>query len=532
MDTFAEIIDALRTPFIGLGTTIKNFFRPPVTIQYPWEKDQLPLRSRGVLGMHDFFDAETISHRSKLYFTEEGQYNPNIAKAPCIWGCPDNVPAREYVTLSGEGEFLKALTLLKNHYPWSGVLGRICSAPCEGECNRGKVTGKTIAIRKLKRFLADYEYRLPKSDWWDYRKMQEHFTKKPTGKKIAVLGAGPAGITCAWYLAMRGHKVTIYERFPNAHGYNGGGYLFTGIPKYRLNRKVLEKEVQDVLSMEGVEIVYNAEVGINIQFEEIAQRHDAVFICVGAIKPLRLNIPGEDLEGVIPAEDYLEELNFWLEDPNYPFKLRPGKKIIIIGGGFTSMDASRSARRLGSEAILVYRRTQSEMLASLDEIEDGQEEDVKYWFLLSPIEVKGTNGHVSGFVLRQNRLGDFDRSRRRRPIEIKGSDALHECDTVMTAISREPSLRWLPSDIKLTKRGTIDVHPETLMSVSRRGVFAGGDVVLGPATVIQAVAQAKTAARAIHEYLTGEKPHEEIFDQWGVMKNKKIVVMPHVGASA
>lgn len=524
MDQFAEIIDALRTPFLGLGTTLKNFLKPPVTIPYPWVKDEIPTRSRGVLGMHEFFDAEGISNRSQHYFTEEGQYNQGIAKAPCIWGCPAETPAREYVTLSGEGNFLKALTLLKNHYPFSGVLGRICSAPCESECNRGKVTGKTIAIRKLKRYLADYEYRLPKTQWWDYKKMQEHFTKKSSGKKVAILGAGPAGITCAWYLAMRGHQCTIYERFPQGHHHYGGGYLFTGIPKYRLNRKIIEKEVRDVLEMNGVEIVYSCEIGVNLQFEEIASRFDAVFVGVGAIKPLKLRIQGEEKEGVIPAEDYLEQLNFWLEDSTYPFKLRPGKKIIIIGGGFTSMDAARSARRLGADAILVYRRTQEEMLASIDEIDDGKEENVEYKFLLSPVEVKGGN-HVEGFVLRENRLGDFDKSRRRRPMEIAGSDKLYDCDTVMTAISREPNLRWLPDDIKRSKGGTIEVHPDTMMSVSRKGVFAGGDVVLGPATVIQAIGQAKIAARSIHEYLTDEKPFEEIYDYWNVMSSKKAVTV-------
>src|ERR1700687_2447117 len=178
MNTLSEILDALVSPIVGLGVTLKNFLRIPVTLQYPWEKEDLPVRSRGVLNMHYFFDPEGMSNRSKLYFTPEGQYNKGLAKAPCVWGCPAETPAREYVTLSGEGKFLKALTLLKNHYPFSGVLGRICSAPCEGECNRGKVTGKTIAIRKLKRYLADYEYQLPKDQWWDYRKMQEHFTKR------------------------------------------------------------------------------------------------------------------------------------------------------------------------------------------------------------------------------------------------------------------------------------------------------------------------------------------------------------------
>jgi NADPH-dependent glutamate synthase beta subunit-like oxidoreductase len=524
MDQFAEIIDALRTPFLGLGTTLKNFIKPPVTIPYPWVKDDIPTRSRGVLGMHEFFDAEGMSNRSKHYFTDDGQFNEKIAKAPCIWGCPAETPAREYVTLSGEGEFLKALTLLKNHYPFSGVLGRICSAPCEGECNRGKVTGKTIAIRKLKRFLADYEYRLPKDQWWNYKKMQEHFTKNDSPKKVAVLGAGPAGITCAWYLALRGHQCTIYERLPQTKLHHGGGYLFTGIPKYRLNRKVLEKEVRDVLEMKGVEIVYDCEIGVNLQFEEIASHFDAVFIGVGAIKPLKLRVPGENLQGVIPAENYLEQLNFWLEDPTYPFSLKPGKKIVIIGGGFTSMDSSRSARRLGSETILVYRRTQEEMLASLDEIDDAKEENVEYKFLLSPVEVKGKD-HVQGFILRENRLGDFDRSRRRRPIEVPDSDTLYECDTVMTAISREPNLRWLPENIKRSKGGTIEVHPNTLMSVSRKGVFAGGDVVLGPATVIQAIGQAKIAARAIHEYLTDEKPFEEIYDYWQVMSSKKTLAV-------
>lgn len=526
----SELVDAVSSPVIGLGITLKNFLKTPVTLQYPWEKETLPTRSRGVLGMHYFFSADGMSNRSQLYF-KDSQYNKELAQAPCVWGCPAETPAREYVTLSGEGKFLKALTLLKNHYPFSGVLGRICSAPCEGECNRGKVTGKTIAIRKLKRYLADYEYQLPKDQWWDYRKMQEHFSKRPTGKKVAILGAGSAGLTAAWYLAMRGHQCTVYERFPKAHGHNGGGYLFTGIPKYRLNRKILEKEVADVASLPGVEMIYSAEIGKNIQFDEIASKHDAVFVGVGAIKTLKLNIPGEELPNVIAAEDFLEELNFWLEDPSYPFKLKPGKKVLIIGGGFTSMDASRSSRRLGADALLVYRRTQAEMLASYDEIEDGQEEQVDYQFLLSPIEVKG-NGKVEGMILRKNRLGDFDKSRRRRPIEIKGSDKLYECDTIMTAISREPSIGWLPKDIAVTKRGTIDVDPKTMMSLSRAGVFAGGDVVLGPATVIQAIGQAKIAARNIHQYLTGEIPSEEIFDYWGAMKENKQIAVPEMAAAS
>lgn len=479
LDYITEITKGFYSLLGGMTVTAKSFLKNPVTLQYPLEKEKLPERFRGVLGIKDFYNAETIERRSNFF--------ANKKIAPCIDGCPANTPAREYVTLTGEKKFKEAIVLLKNHYPFLGVLGRICSAPCETVCSRGTKAGsKTIAIRKIKRFLGDYDKSLPEAEQFDYKKMQLPFKKA----KAAVIGAGPAGLIAAWYLALRGYPVTIYEKHPVA-----GGYLATGIPKYRLPRQILFDEVKMITDL-GVNIEYNTEMGKDIQFDDLKARgFSSIFIGAGALKANTMNIPGEDAKGVIAAEDFLENVN--LDRP-----CNIGKCVCVIGGGFTSMDATRSSIRLGAEVHLFYRRTQHEMTASEDEVEDADEEGVQYHFLAAPKRVLSENGKVTGMEFTRCELGKMDASGRRAPIPMPGTEFIHKCNTILTAVSRAPSLPWLPQDIERKRNGTIKVNENT-METTRPGVFAGGDVVLGAKTVIEAIAQGKIAASAMAEYMGG-----------------------------
>lgn len=477
LEYIADITKGFYSLISGMTVTAQSFFKKPVTVQYPLEKEQLPPRFRGVLGVKKFYNAETIESRSNFF--------ANKKLAPCIDGCPANTPAREYVTLTGERRFKEAIVLLKNHYPFLGVLGRICSAPCETVCSRGTKAGsKTIAIRKIKRFLGDYEKTLPIEKQFDYKKMQE----SPKKSKAAVIGAGPAGLIVAWYLSLRGYPVTIFEKHPVP-----GGYLATGIPKYRLSREVLFDEVKMITDL-GTVIQYNTEIGKEIQFEELqSMGYKAVFVGAGALKANTMNIPEEEAQGVIPAESFLEDVNL-----DRPYNI--GKCVCVIGGGFTAMDACRSSIRLGAKVHLFYRRTQHEMTANEDELEDSHEEGVQYHFLTAPKRVIAENGKVAGMEFIRCELGKMDASSRRSPVHIPGTEFIHECDTILTAVSRTPSLPWLPEDIECKKNGTIKVN-ETTMETTRKGVFAGGDVVLGAKTVIEAIAQGKMAAHAMAEYL-------------------------------
>jgi len=479
-----RLITGFYSLLVGLRLTMINFIRRPVTIQYPWHRDDLPQRSRGVPMPWDYFDAENTAAKS-LDFAKSSD-------APCTLGCPALTDARAYVTLAGEGRFDDAVRLLKNTYPFSGCLGRICSAPCEKTCNRN-FSHTTITIRQIKRFLYDYDHALAAEKRIP---LCEH--PVPLDKEeVAIIGAGPAGVACATDLAKLGYRPTVFEKFSVP-----GGYLYTGIPAYCLPREVILDEVKAVEAL-GVTFKYNTEIGKDLSLDGISARgFKAIFIGAGALKPVRLNLPGEDLDGVVPAEYFLEDLNLGRTP-------KIGKKVAVIGGGFTAMDTCRSARRLGAEATVLYRRTEKEMPAELHEVHDAKEEGVNFEFLVAPLEIIGENGKVTGMKFVRTRLGDKDRSGRRRPVPIEGSEFVFPCDTVYTAISRSVDLPWLPERIQKEKWGTIKVDWDT-GATSMNGVFAGGDVTLGALTVIAAIAAGKRAATGIDAYLSKKAGREPL----------------------
>lgn len=461
---------------VGMRLTFINFVRKPVTIQYPWEKDTLPDRSRGVPMPWDYFTAEDTAAKSRTF--------PTSPDAPCTLGCPARTDARAYVYLTAEGRFDEAVRLLKDTYPFSGCLGRICSAPCEKTCNRN-FSHTTILIRQVKRFLYDYDRSLPP----EKRIPLAAQPVAPNKEEVAIIGAGPAGVACATDLAKLGYHCTIFEKHPVP-----GGYLYTGIPAYRLPRDVILDEIKAVEEL-GVTIKFKTEIGKDLPFEKLKERgFSAIFIGAGALLPVRLNIPGEELEGVVPAEDFLEDMNLGRTP-------KIGKNVVVIGGGFTAMDTCRSSRRLGAKAAVFYRRTENEMPAEAHEVHDAKEEGVEFQYLVAPLEVVGEGGKVTGVKFQRTRLGDKDRSGRRRPVPIKGSEFVHPCDTVYTAISRSVDLPWLPAEVEKEKWGTIKVDWDT-GATSLPGVFAGGDVTLGALTVIAAIAAGKRAASGIDAYLS------------------------------
>ena len=418
-------------------------------------------------------------------------------KKPCVAGCPVEIDIPAFIKSIEEGDFMDAAAKLKDQNNLPAVCGRVCpqETQCEAVCTLGK-KGEPVAIGRLERFASDYEAAggelivPPKAP--------------PSGKKVAVIGAGPGGLTCAGDLARMGHEVTIFEAL-NAPG----GVLTYGIPEFRLPKAVVMREVEYVRQL-GVEIRLDQVIGCSNTLQELfAQGYEAAFIGIGAGLPMFMNIPGENLNGVYSANEYLTRSNLMKAYlfPEYDTPIKKGKKAAVIGGGNVALDSARTALRLGAEEVsIVYRRSRQEMPARAEEIAHAAEEGVVFKFLTLPQRILGDEW-VSGMECLEMELGEPDDSGRRRPIPIAGSEFELEVDLVVMAIGTRAN-PLLPSslpELALNKWGYIDADPETGRT-SIPNIFAGGDIVTGSATVIEAMGAGKRSARAIHELLTGEEP--------------------------
>ncbi len=411
--------------------------------------------------------------------TDKDQFSAEEREAtllPCTNACPAGIDVPRYVRLIAEGRPTEALAVIREKVPFPGVLGRVCMHPCEAACRRGQIN-EAVSIRALKRFASDSD----DGSW------KQNSKKAPTsGKKVAIIGSGPAGLTAAYYLAKAGHSVTVFEALPEA-----GGMLRVGIPAYRLPREVLMSEIEEIKSV-GVEIKLNSKVDSTASL--LRDGYDAVFVGVGAHRGIKMGIEGEDSRGVIEGIQILREVNLGGE-------VELGNKVGVIGGGDVAIDAARTALRLGAKEVMIaYRRTRTEMPAGEEEIAEALNEGIKVEFLAAPSRVASKDGHLELECMRME-LGEPDASGRRRPMPISGSEFSLEFDSVITAIGQEADL---PEEfgLELNKGKTILVNAESL-TTQKAGVFAGGDAVSGPASVIEAIAAGRKAAAAIDRYLGG-----------------------------
>ena len=413
----------------------------------------------------------------------------DLVSSPCHHTCPIDTEACSYVALIAHGKFKEALEVNRWVNPLSSVCGRVCNHPCETRCRAGEV-GEPIAIRHLKRFVADYE-----------RQNGGRPSVTPVPKKyekVAIVGSGPAGLVAGWELAKRGYDPTIFEAESIP-----GGMLSWGIPDYRLPKDVLMDEIEAIKQM-GVDIKTNTPIGKDLTLDDLLkQGYKAIFIATGAPVNLKLDIPGEDVEGVIDPIEFLKTYNLEKE-------AKVGKKAAVVGGGNTALDAARTAWRLGADVTILYRRTRPEMPANEEEIDEALEEGIKIEYLTLPIEAIAENGKLTKIKCIKMTLSDFDRSGRRRPIPVEGSEFELEVDTLIPAIGQQPDLSFMAGNSKLnvSKWKTLEVNPET-METNIPGVFAGGDVVSGPATVLEAMQAGKVAAECIQKYLRGEDIERE-----------------------
>ena len=414
---------------------------------------------------------------------------------PCKYGCPTQVDAPAFIGLIMDGNYDEAQRVLKENLPFPAIVGRICPHPCESQCRRAEVE-EPVSIRVSHRFVGDIAIE---------KGFHPEEPAEPSGKRVAVIGAGPAGLANAYYLALKGHAVTILEALPEP-----GGMLRYGIPEYRLPKGVLDAELKPLWDM-GVELKTSQGLGPDCSLESLLgeEGYDAVFLGIGAHESMSMGIECEELAGVIPVIDYLREVALG----NPP---EIGDRVAIVGGGFSAMDAARVSKRLGAkEVTVIYRRTEKEMPAHEIEVRDAKEEGIKFLFLAAPVKVEG-DGHATGVILQKMELGEPDESGRRRPEPVRDSEYLMELDTIIPAIGQKPKLTYTDSDgntecifldedtgVQCTRRQTIVVNPKTFQT-DRQPVFAGGDAVTGAATVVQAINAGKQAARAMDAWLRGE----------------------------
>jgi len=412
-----------------------------------------------------------------------------IISSACQHICPLSQDVPCYIGLIVQGKFDEAIKIIRKENPLPSICGRVCHHPCEDKCRSGEGGEDPISIRALKRFLADYEM-----------KQGIEIGAKPAkenGKRVAIIGSGPAGLTCAYYLALDGYGVTIFESLPVP-----GGMLAVGIPEYRLPKKALNFEIENIKKM-GVEIRTNTTVGSDVQLSDLRKEYQAVFIATGAHKGLKMGIPGEEVEEVVDAVEFLRNINLGRE-------VKIGQKVFVVGGGNAAVDAARVAKRLGKDVKILYRRTRAEMPAAKEEVEEVIGEGIEIQFLVAPVKVSSNNGKLTAIECIRMELGEVDKSGRRRPVPIDGSEFIVELDTLIPAIGQEPDISSLASGngLNISKWNTIEADAETLYS-GEEGIFAGGDVVTGPKTITEAMAHGKIAAQMIRKYLQGEPVQRE-----------------------
>ncbi len=414
---------------------------------------------------------------------------------PCMKGCPVEIDIPGFVACIAKGDFDKAAEIIKAKNNLPAISGRVCpyEKQCEGECTLKKL-GEPLGIGRLERFIADYELKKGK---------KPPKKPEPTGKHIAVVGSGPAGLTCAGDLARMGHAVTVFEAL-----HDPGGVLMYGIPEFRLPKAIVKAEVEYIKSL-GVEISYDVVVGKTITVQELIEKYDAVFIGTGAGLPTWLNIPGENLDGVYSANEFLTRVNMMkaYRFPEYDTPVKIGKNVVTFGAGNVAMDCARTALRLGAEkSYIMYRRTQAEMPAREEEVEHARQEGVIFKLLTAPIRFIGDEkGILREVEYLKMELGEPDESGRRRPIPISGSEEKMAIDTALVAIGQSPNplIPQTMKELKIGKHGNIITDDEGRTSIS--GVFAGGDIATGAATVILAMGAGKRAARAIDAYLKNKQ---------------------------
>ena len=405
--------------------------------------------------------------------------------SPCKATCPAHISVQGYVALTAQGKYQEALKLIKEENPLPAICGRVCHHPCESACMRGEVD-EPVAIDSIKRFLADLDLNS------ETRFVPE--IKEKRDEKVAIIGSGPAGLSCAYYLAIEGYRVTVFEKLPVL-----GGMLTVGIPSYRLPKKTIEAEIQVLRDM-GVEFKTGVEIGKDFTVSQLRdQGYKAFFIGIGAQECKALGIPGEELEGVVPGVEYLRDINLGKE-------VSLGDRVAVIGGGNVAMDTVRTALRNGSaKPFIIYRRSEHEMPANEEEILECREEGIEIMTLTNPIRIIGEKGRVRAVECVRMQLGEPDASGRRRPVAIPGSEFVMEVDALVPAIGQESDWACLTDDCacKLTDWGTMKVHPLTCQTHDS-DIFAGGDAVTGPKTVIEAIAAGKQAAISIGRYIRGE----------------------------
>ncbi len=457
------------------------------------KKNEMPsqapeVRSKNFFEVTFGYTAETAIDEAKRCL--------NCKNKPCIGGCPVKIHIPDFIAKVAAGEFEEAYHIIQQTSSLPAVCGRVCpqETQCEQQCVRGK-KGEPVAIGRLERFVAD---------WHNANSCDLPVKAEPNGHKVAVVGSGPAGLTCAGDLAKRGYDVTVFEALHLA-----GGVLVYGIPEFRLPKAIVQKEIENLKAL-GVKIQTNMVIGRVLSVDELLGEYgfEAVFIGSGAGLPRFMNIPGENLKSVFSANEFLTRVNLmkaYKEDARTP--VFHGKKVAVVGGGNVAMDAARSAKRLGAEEVyIVYRRSETELPARAEEVEHAKEEGIVFRFLTNPTAIlEGENGCVRGMTCVEMELGEPDASGRRRPVVKEGSEFTLDCDGVIMAIGTSPNplIKNTTDGLETQKWGGI-IADET-GATSREGVFAGGDAVTGAATVILAMGAGKTAAESIDEYIRSKK---------------------------